>query len=232
MPLKRFFKKSLSYIIIFILLFLLIKIYLIGSFEVSSRSMNPALFPGDFILVNKLCPGPRIQLHPYSSLNRRIKFINIKNNDVLVFNLLSHCEGIPCIDTKAFYVKRCVGLPGDTIEYRTTNNVKYMYLPKEGEKITLDLNNYFDYSKIIEFETGRKLRILENNFYLGTERVSSHTFKYGYYYVLGDNLIKSHDSRDFGPIPECVIIGKVSIILISRDSLNKFRFNRFMKSAI
>lgn len=104
-----------------ILLFLLI-ILLFASFRIPSRSMEPTLTINDYVLVLKPVIGPRLyniyalMRNEQPEIYRLPGFRNIKRNDVLVFNY-----PYPNYDDKMemhilkYYIKRCIGLPGDTL---------------------------------------------------------------------------------------------------------------------
>lgn len=102
--------------------------------------MEESLFPGDFVWVNKLSYGPRFpqtilslpftkkklpftQNTPaYLSLIelpyfRLPGFTHVKHNDIIVFNFPGEDDDIPT-DKKMNLVKRCIGLPGDTLMIR------------------------------------------------------------------------------------------------------------------
>ncbi len=99
-----------------------LKIFVLDVFPVASSSMSPTIKPGDRVIVDKLIFGPRIYrsngflaYEPLTFL--RIKGLRgIKHNDIVVFN---HASGDDWQKTgfviSSVYVKRCVGLPGDTI---------------------------------------------------------------------------------------------------------------------
>ena len=84
-----------------------------------------------------------------------------------------------------------------------------LYVPKRGDKIDLDQNRYILYKLIIEYETGKNFRVEEGRLYLGESIISEYTFKNNYYFVAGDNVLNSFDSRRFGLIPEEHIVGVV-----------------------
>ena len=104
-------------------LYLGVKIFLFDQFPVPSYSMKPTIMPGDHILLNKTVFGARL----YKQLtfkNNEIPYMyrlkglrKIQYNDILVFNN-PYPRGIKkeiSFSLKKVYVKRCVGLPGDTL---------------------------------------------------------------------------------------------------------------------
>lgn len=101
--------------------------------------MEKTLFTGDYILVNKLSYGPRIPMTLFSMplAHQRMPFTentnsylewlqlpymrllgtpDVKHNDILMFNYPME-EEHP-IDQRIYYIKRCVGIPGDMLEIR------------------------------------------------------------------------------------------------------------------
>lgn len=85
--------------------------------------MSPAIEPGDFIMVNKLSFGARIY-KKFDFLENQTKpelwrvkgYAPIQHGDVLVFNFpYSKGWNKIQINPSRFYVKRCIGIPGDTL---------------------------------------------------------------------------------------------------------------------
>ncbi len=88
-----------------ILIVFLMRSFLFEPFKIPSGSMIPTLVIGDFILVNKFTYGIRLPI-----LNKKIVDISEpKRGDVMVFRYPED----PSLD----YIKRVVGLPGDSIAY-------------------------------------------------------------------------------------------------------------------
>ena len=89
-----------------IVLFLLIRTFLVEAFKIPTGSMENTLLVGDFLLVNKAVYGAEIP-----ATHTRLPGITVPDrNDVIVF--------LPPHDPTKNYVKRVVGLPGDTLEMR------------------------------------------------------------------------------------------------------------------
>jgi signal peptidase I len=111
---------------------------IVEAYTIPSSSMEKSLLVGDFLFVNKLAYGPRMPITPLAfpfvhntmpitgsqSYLEWIKlpyyrfpgFTHIKNNDVVVFNY--PWDSTRPVDEQENYIKRCIGIPGDTIELR------------------------------------------------------------------------------------------------------------------
>ena len=121
--------------------------------------------------------------------------------------------------------------PYDTTRYQW--NIKHfgpLYVPASGASITLDTLNFRLYKNLIEYETDKLLSMKDCLVYLGHEEVSDYTFKLNYYFMAGDYIFDSQDSRYWGLLPEDCIIGKAAIVLKSTDpNTGKIRWKRFFK---
>jgi len=136
---KNKFKKFLSNswikaFLIAVLILWITKTFLIELTIVRDQKMENTLFKGDIVVINKLCPGPRMPItlisipffgnqFPFTTTPSYLNWIelpylrfniqNIQRNDILAFNY--PLENDPPIDKKTVLLKRCIGLPGDTI---------------------------------------------------------------------------------------------------------------------
>jgi len=124
---KNNIKEWIKAVIIAVLIALFIRTFIIQSFTVTTSHMESSLYSGDYIFVNKLKFGARgpITLLSLPFTNsiysdiiklpywRMPAFGNIKRGDVVVFNY--PIENDPPIDKKSRYIKRLIGLPGDTL---------------------------------------------------------------------------------------------------------------------
>jgi len=273
-------------VLVSILLTVFLKVFCFASFKVPSGSMEPTLKTGDYILVNKMILGPRIfkDWRFWADGNwemKRLKGLRaIKRNEILVFNfpITNNKWGHIEMDFNAHYVKRCVGIPGDSFYIRngiyhvkgstdtlgaygnqlalsarndsTLNKVVFdcfpfdnlhhwtmknfgpLYIPKAKDKIQIDHTNIDLYRKMIVYETGKSIETKDNLITLGGKPLKEYVFKMNYYFMAGDYVLDSKDSRYWGLLPEDHIIGKVSLIWKSEDeNTGKFRWERFMKAA-
>lgn len=126
--LKRIFDWFLNAILIVAALigvWIIVQVFLFCSFKIPSDSMEPTLEPGDYVLVNKLLIGPRL-FDLSKALNGKNVTIyrlpglhSIQRNDVLVFHF-PHPYTWEKIEMHLlkYYVKRCIGLPGDSVWIR------------------------------------------------------------------------------------------------------------------
>jgi len=105
-----------------------------------------------------------------------------------------------------------------------------LYIPRKGDCIPLNAKNIQVYRKLIEYETGRQVMVNDNQVLLNDSLIHSYTFDVNYYFMTGDLVQDSRDSRYWGLLPEDHIVGKASIIWKSVDpNTGKVRWDRVMK---
>jgi len=121
--------------------------------------------------------------------------------------------------------------PYDTTRYLwDIKNFGPLYVPAYGTSISLDTFNFRLYKNLIEYETDKSLSIKNGLVYLGHEEVIDYTFKLNYYFMAGDYIFDSQDSRYWGLLPEDCIIGKAILVWRSTDpNTGKIRWKRFFK---
>lgn len=104
---------------------IVMQVFVVCSFKIPSDSMEPTLEPGDYVLVNKLLIGPRLFNLTDALDGKRVTIYrvpglhSIQRNDVLVFHF-PHPHTWEKIEMHLlkYYVKRCIGLPGDSVWIR------------------------------------------------------------------------------------------------------------------
>jgi signal peptidase I len=176
-------RENLEAILVAVVLALFIRTFVVQAFKIPSGSMLETLQIGDHILVNKFIYGTHIPFTEISIIPVR----EPQRGDIVVFKYP--------VDQKRDFIKRMIGVPGDTIEIR--NKIVYV----NGEKLE-DLYVVHRDGNIIPGE--------RDNFELVTVPAGS-------YFMMGDNRDGSFDSRFWGYVKEEEIIGKALVIYWSWD---------------
>jgi len=92
-----------------------------------------------------------------------------------------------------------------------------LYVPQAGVRVRLDSLNWKATGKVIENETGAKLKYADGILRLDGNPLAEYTFRQNYYFFCGDNVSDSKDSRYLGFVPEEFIIGVVRRISYSEE---------------
>lgn len=197
-----------------IVLAIIIRGFVFEIFKIPSGSMKDNLLVGDHILVTKYSYGygPFSMIVPIP-LNKRIFFTQPKRGDIIVFR--SPYDD----DPKELYIKRLIGLPGDTLQVKDGViyiNDKPLQQTLSGE--IKDGNKTF--KKFLENNPeGINYNVLYDPEYslsdfpntTGIYKIPEH-----YYFFMGDNRNNSIDSRflqNIGYVHELRLIGKAQYIL-------------------
>ena len=115
--------------------------------------------------------------------------------------------------------------PYDSIHHCTLRNFGPFYIPKSNDTLGIDIKNIELYRKLIVYETKKRVEIKHGKVLLDGKPITKYAFKLNYYFMSGDNVFSSFDSRYWGLLPEDHIIGKVSLIWKSEDeNTGEFRW--------
>ncbi len=189
-----------------ILLAAVIMYFLVQAFKIPSGSMRNTLLEGDHLFVNKLVYGVRI---PYTG-RRVLRFRAVKRGDVVVFRFPTTDKASPHYGKD--FIKRAIGLPGDTIEVRdkkvfvngASTEETYTHFADEevlpGPEPSLsgaDRQAVWERGDLAR-EEGENVR---DNF-------GPVTVPPGHYFCMGDNRDRSYDSRFWGPMPDTHLKGR------------------------
>jgi len=121
--------------------------------------------------------------------------------------------------------------PYDTTRYQwDIKDFGPLYVPASGASISLDTLNFRLYKNLIEYETDKSLDVCDGLVYSGSDVINAYTFKLNYYFMAGDYVFNSQDSRYWGLLPEDCIIGKAILVWRSTDpNTGKIRWKRFFR---
>jgi signal peptidase I len=185
-------------------LFGVIRTFLVEAFKIPSGSMENTLQVGDFLLVNKLVYGAEV---PFTHA-RLPRIREPRRGDVIVFEW-------PEDRTKNF-VKRLVGVPGDTVEMREGTLIRNDTAIKEGytEHTEPDMDPAPE-----DFRWQRDYVPRTSTAAIGYHPSRNNwgplVVPKGNYFVLGDNRDNSLDSRYWGFVPDSLVKGRPFVIYYS-----------------
>ncbi|AVV33368.1 signal peptidase I [Cobetia sp. cqz5-12] len=177
-----------------LLLVLVVRSFAFEPFQIPSGSMLPTLKIGDFILVNKYDYGLRLPVVD----TKVLEVGEPERGDVMVFRFPE--------DPSTNFIKRVVGLPGDTIRYEG----KQLYVNGEAIDKTLNARNSSEQSgeDLLDETLGKHAHQIYNNPQDPGPQMREIRVPEGMYFVMGDNRDHSNDSRYWGFVPEENIVGK------------------------
>jgi signal peptidase I len=179
------------------ILALFVRTFDFQAFKIPSGSMEPNLLIGDHLLVNKMVFGPT-----GSSLERMVMPVrSVVRGDVLVFKYPEE----PSRD----FIKRVVGLPGETLELKGTQ----VYI--NGQPLS---EPYALYQRLPDLLLPGDVR----------RAYGPVTIPEGHYFMMGDNRDDSQDSRYWGFLPAGHIKGRALFVYWSFGGPDGTRWNRFL----
>ncbi len=242
----------------------LIHTFIIQPFTIPTSSMEKTMLIGDYLLVSKLSYGPNVPNTPLSipfmhnkilgtdntksyskkiqlGYNRLKGFNKVKNNDIVVFNYPADDiqDNMP-FDKKTHYVKRCLGIAGDTFEIRNQdifiNNViqslpgrsfsQFSYIvEKKGnsfrQKFLLD-NDITEVYKLYKYSLeldDKNLKLVKNQPYIRdiekiknlNDEISEYTF-FTQNVELNFNILKKYNGKK--------IPGNFYMMMLTKNNFN------------
>lgn len=105
-----------------------------------------------------------------------------------------------------------------------------LHVPAAGQTVVMDSTAVKLYRNLVEWEQKKKLTFQGKDVFLGDSVIQEYRFRENYYFVGGDYMENSKDSRYWGLLPEPYIVGVATKIWKSVDrSTGKIRWDRVMK---
>jgi signal peptidase I len=194
-----------------------IRSFLFEPFKIPSSSMVPTLKIGDHIFVSKFSFGLSVPFTKFEFL----KTGSPQRGDVIVF-LYPKDEGL-------FYVKKVIGVPGDSIEFNGRDlYINGSLIPKEA----VPEDGMMPGEIFIE-KLGKRSHLIRHSKTDAERGVKIDKVPENSYFVCGDNRDDSYDSRSWGFVPRENIKGKAQMIWLSIDqdkawgTPQKVRWDRF-----
>ncbi|HIE05518.1 MAG TPA: signal peptidase I [bacterium (Candidatus Stahlbacteria)] len=180
----------------------------VTAYRIPTGSMTNTLLIGDFLLVNRLVFGLKL---PWTYIDL-IRGRDPERGEIVVFKFP--------FENKDF-VKRCIGLPGDTVEIRD----KAVYINgkelDEPYTIHIDPNTIGGYT--LPQERFQKMWVERRFVDYGNavrDNFGPVVVPENHYLLMGDNRDFSFDSRFWGPLPRKYIKGKPIVLYFSADVRN------------
>jgi signal peptidase I len=188
-----------------VILALFVRTFIVQAFKIPTGSMENNLLIGDHLLVNKFAYAPTM-----TRIEQMLLPIDpIRRGDIIVFKYPE--------DPERDFIKRVIGLPGETIELRNKKvyidgkpmdepYVQYLFTPSEDE-------GPFDYDVRMQY--------------------GPVTVPPGQYFMMGDNRDNSQDSRYWGFLPAEYVKGKALFVYFSfseggSNPLTSIRWSRIL----
>ena len=216
-PIVTEYAKSFFPVLMFVLT---LRSFLFEPYQVPTGSMIPTIKIGDFILVNKFAYGLRLPV-----LGTKILDVGEPQRGEIMVFIPPHVN--------QYFIKRVIGLPGDTIRYENQR------LSVNGELVPEE----FVSSVSVDTGIGPLDGVLNSATYNGVTHATQHIpgvnssrgrsswiVPAGHYFMIGDNRENSADSRVWGAVPEENIVGKAIAIWLHKDpglNLPSFENNTF-----
>jgi len=203
-PLVIEYAKSFFPVLVIVLI---LRSFLIEPFTIPTGSMIPTIEVGDFILVNKYAYGVRLPIIG----TKILEVDDPERGEVMVF--------IPPHENK-YYVKRVIGLPGDTVRYEDKNlYINGELIEKEYVgPITVD-TSIGDLAGTLFTETINGVEHATQHIDAAGRRRARTTWVIpnGHYFMMGDNRDNSSDSRVWGTVPNENVVGKAVAVWMHKE---------------
>jgi len=214
-------KETVKVIIHALILALIVRVFIYQPFNIPSGSMKETLLIGDYLFVSKMSYGYSKYSFPFSPDLFDGRFIGDapERGDVAVFKLPS--------DNETDYIKRVIGLPGDTVQMRDGTlylNGKMIPKVRDGSFATKD---YYGRSVVVPryketLPNGIVYHVLDTDPEGPFDNTGIFRVPEGHFFMMGDNRDNSSDSRarrgvGVGYVPLENFVGRAEVLFFSAD---------------
>ena len=217
-------------IVVAVLIWIVLRSYLIEAFRIPSASMENTLLVGDFLFVSKAVYGGELEI-PLTGFRccRVPGFAEPRRDGIVVFRSVE--DSTPNLNI----VKRVIGVAGDTL--RMVHDTIYRNGKRLDEPYALHLAGGSEPDPPFRLEQMRRWQLPQ---FIGRDTSHYHPTTHdwgpvvvppGHYWVMGDNRDESYDSRFWGFLPRSHVVGKPLVIYLSiaMDPL-RLRWNRMLRA--
>jgi signal peptidase I len=214
------FAETVKTVVYAVVIALVIRTFFFEPFNIPSGSMIPTLLVGDYLFVSKYSYGYSRHSLPFGMPlipgPGRVWFDAPARGDVAVFKLPA--------DNRTDYIKRIVGLPGDTIQLKDSvlhvNGEPIQRLRVEDAAYTESgvVRRAVRYLETLP--NGRSYHVVEQTENAFQDTTPMFTIPPDHYFAMGDNRDRSRDSRfldEVGMIPVENLVGRAEVIFFSMD---------------
>jgi len=171
-----FFLEIFKFVLVAVLIVIPVRVYIAQPFIVNGSSMDPSFATGEYLIIDELT----------------YHFEKPERLDVVVFSFPQ--------DRQKFFIKRVIGLPGESVAIA-------------GKNVTIT-------------NTEHPLGFVLEEPYLDEKNLRDTTFavtlENNEYFVMGDNRAASFDSRDWGPLDKKLIVGRAFLRLLPIHTIQLF----------
>lgn len=188
-----------------VLIAVLLRVFVVGSYSVPFEGMEPSLHKGERILVNKW------------------NYKRVKRGDIIVFHDPSTTDGDKTL------VGRIMALPGDVIYMDHAFNfskavnlldtlpAQPITIPLKGVETPIRPWNATLMRNTLTLHEGLQAEVKDGVLYIDGKAIQAYPSKQNYYWVMMDTESTLSDSRLFGFVPENLLIGKATRIWFSNQ---------------
>ena len=186
---KSTLREYFESILVAVVLALFVRTFVFQAFKIPTGSMKPNLLVGDHLIVNKFIFAPAV----FGLERVLLPMRPIERGDIIVFKFPEEPE--------RDFIKRVIGLPGDTLELRNQTVLI------NGQALTEPYAHYL-FPPAAEGQMEGDLR----------RKYGPVTVPAGHFFMMGDNRDDSQDSRFWGFLPETYVKGRALFIYWSFDT--------------